>query len=212
MRSRNPACERPCSRRSLRHVAAEAKPGASGTASQPQPGLRWIFVGLGVTAAALAYVSEIMTAALDPAIKALGFGELFAGVIVVASLGNAAELITAVRFARADKMDLAISSTVGSTTQVALVVAPVLVIAGFFIAQPVDLLFSPFEVLTVALAVLVISQITRDGESDWIEGATLPSVYLDFSIGFYFLGPSPDAGQTPATTVTAVGRASPACP
>jgi Ca2+:H+ antiporter len=139
----------------------------------------------------LAYDSEIMTDALGPAIKTLGFSELFAGVIVVASLGNAAELITAIRFARADKLDLSISATVGSATQVALVVAPVLVIAGFLMGQPMNLLFSPFEVLAVALGVLVISQITRDGESDWIEGAMLVAVYLVFAIGFYFLGPPP---------------------
>jgi Ca2+:H+ antiporter len=66
--------------------------------------------------------------------------------------------------------------------------------------QPMNLLFSPFEVLAVGLGVLVISQITRDGESDWIEGAMLVSVYLVFAIGFYFLGPSPDAEPPPDPT------------
>jgi Ca2+:H+ antiporter len=183
-----------------RYAVAGAITRGTMEAVKSKTSLRWVFAGLGVTAAVLAYVSEIMTDALDPAIKTLGFSELFAGVIVVASLGNAAELITAVRFARADKLDLAISATVGSATQVALVVAPVLVIAGFLMGQPMNLLFSPFEVLAVGLGVLVISQITRDGESDWIEGAMLVSVYLVFAIGFYFLGPSPDAEPPPDPT------------
>jgi Ca2+:H+ antiporter len=187
-----------------RYATAEAISGATMEAVKSKISLRRVLAGLGVTAAVLAYISEIMTDALGPAIKTLGFSELFAGVIVVASLGNAAELITAVRFARADKMDLAISATVGSATQVALVVAPVLVIAGFLMGQPMNLLFSPFEVLAVALGVLVISQITRDGESDWIEGAMLVAVYLVFTIGFYFLGPSPDGERPPDTTAASV--------
>jgi Ca2+/H+ antiporter len=121
-------------------------------------------------------------------------------------------LRTALLSTLASPRHVAAGATPGWATQVALVVAPVLVIAGFFMGQPMDLLFSNFEVLTIALAVVVISQITRDGESDWIEGAMLTSVYLVFSIGFYFLGPSPAPSQPPDATVTAAGRASPARP
>jgi Ca2+:H+ antiporter len=109
-------------------------------------------------------------------------------VIVLGSLGNVAQLIAAVRFARADNMDLAMGTTVGAATQAALAVAPFLIFAGRLIGQPMDLLFSPFEVVALALAVLVTGQFTRDGESNWMEGAMLIGVYLMFAVGFYFVG------------------------
>ena len=124
----------------------------------------------------------------DPAIQALHFSEIFTGIIVLGSLGNVAQLIAAVRFARADKMDLAMGTTVGAATQAALAVAPLLVFAGLALGQPMDLEFSRFEVMTLALAVFVVGQFTRDGESNWMEGAMLIGVYLIFAIGFYFIG------------------------
>ena len=124
----------------------------------------------------------------DPAIEAMGLNEVFAGVIVLASLGNVAQLISAVRFARNDNMDLAMGTTVGAATQAALALAPLLVFAGRLMGQPMDLLFAPFEVLALALAVMVTGQLTRDGESNWIEGAMLVAVYLIFAFGFYFSG------------------------
>jgi Ca2+:H+ antiporter len=141
-----------------------------------------------ITAVFLGYISEIMTDSLDPAIKALGFSETFAGIIVLGSLGNVAQLIATVRFARADKMDLAMGTTVGAATQAALALAPFLVAAGLVMGQPMDLLFSQFEVVALALAVLVVGQFTRDGESNWMEGAMLIGVYVIFAIGFYFGG------------------------
>lgn len=143
---------------------------------------------LSVTAIFLAWISEIMTDSLDPAIKALHFSETFAGIIVLGSLGNVAQLIAAVRFARADKMDLAMGTTVGAATQAALAVAPILVFAGLLLGKQMDLLFSQFEVVALALAVMVVGQFTRDGESNWMEGAMLVGVYVMFAVGFYFAG------------------------
>jgi Ca2+:H+ antiporter len=140
-----------------------------------------------VTAVFLAVISEMMTDSLDPAIKALHLSETFAGVIVLGSLGNVAQMIAAVRFARSDNMDLAMGTTVGAATQASLALAPLLVFVGRFMGQPMDLQFSLFEVAALGLAVTVVGQFTRDGESNWMEGAMLIAVYVIFAIGFYFI-------------------------
>ena len=170
------------------HRQLFASPEEAEPREDSKKGMGRILAQLLATAAVLAVVSEIMTDSLDPAIDAMGLNEVFAGVIVLASLGNVAQLISAVRFARNDNMDLAMSTTVGAATQAALAVAPILVFAGRLSGQPMDLLFAPFEVLALALAVMVTGQLTRDGESNWIEGAMLVAVYLIFALGFYFSG------------------------
>ena len=155
---------------------------------RPKSGLKKALVNLAATTAILAIVSETMTDSLGPAIKTMGLNEVFAGVVVLASLGNVAELITAWRFAHGDKMDLVLGITVGAATQAALAVAPLLVFTGRLMGQPMDLQFSLFEVLAVTLAVVVTGQFTRDGESTWIEGAMLVAVYMIFALGFYYSG------------------------
>lgn len=148
---------------------------------------------LAVVAVFLAIVSEALTDALAPATESLGLSDVFAGVIVVGVLGNVAELFAAIRFAKADKMDLAMGSTLGAATQVALVVAPVLLFLSFAFGHEMDLHFSTFEVVAITLAVFVVGNLTRDGESNWLEGAMLVAVYLMFGMGVYFL---PDPSET----------------
>ena len=142
---------------------------------------------------ALAYMSEILTGAVDPAAKSMGMTPLFAGVFLLASVGNAAELFNAVRFAWADKMDLAIGITVGASTQVALLVAPLLVFAGFFLGKDMNLLFTPYEMWAVVLAVFITRTLIYDGESTWLEGLMLIAIYCMLGIGFFHL--SPDAAK-----------------
>ncbi len=179
-----------------------AEPGSQAAATEesanPKSGRGIVLAKLAVTAGLLAACSEFMTDSLEPAMKALHLSQVFAGVIVLASLGNIAEMIAAVKFARRNKMDLAVGSTVGSATQAALVVAPALVFAGHLMGQKMDLQFSPFEVLAIALSVMAISQVTSDGESNWMEGAMLVAVYLVFAIGFFFLDDKP--GTSPSRT------------
>ena len=170
------------------HRQLFASPEEAEPPAESKQGMGKVLVQLLATAVVLAVVSEIMTDSLDPAIEAMGLNEVFAGVIVLASLGNVAQLISAVCFARNDNMDLAMGTTVGAATQAALALAPLLVFAGRLMGQPMDLLFAPFEVLALALAVMVTGQLTRDGESNWIEGAMLVAVYLIFAFGFYFSG------------------------
>jgi Ca2+:H+ antiporter len=144
---------------------------------------------LAVVAVALAFMSEILTGAIEPASKHIGLTPLFAGVFVLAAVGNAAEILNALRFARKNQMDLAIGVTVGASLQVALVVAPVLVFAGALMntKETMDLLFSGFEVATITLAVYITRNLTVDGESNWLEGLMLLAVYLMLGIGFFFL-------------------------
>jgi Ca2+:H+ antiporter len=136
---------------------------------------------------ALAIMSEVLTGAIEPAAESLGLTPLFAGVFLLALVGNAAEMINAIRFARRDKMDLAIGITVGASTQVALLVAPVLVFAGFFLGQDMNLLFTRFEMWAVVLAVFITRTLIYDGESTWLEGLMLIGIYLMLGIGFFHL-------------------------
>jgi Ca2+:H+ antiporter len=142
---------------------------------------------LAAVAIGLAIMSEILTGAIEPAATSMGLTPLFAGVFVLAPVGNGAELLNAVRFARKDKMDLSIGITVGASIQVALLVAPVLVFAGWFLGQDMNLLFSPHEMWAVIMAVFITRTLIYDGESSWLEGLMLIGIYLMLGFGFFHL-------------------------
>ena len=161
--------------------------GARSTGEESQAGLKKGLAMLAGTAVVLAIVSEILTDALEPATKAMGFSEVFAGVIVVGVLGNVSGIFAAVRFAQSDNMELSLAATLGAAQQVALVVAPVLLFLSYAFGPPMDLLFTPFEVVAITLAVLIVAKLTGDGESNWLEGAMLVTVFLMFALGFYYL-------------------------
>jgi Ca2+:H+ antiporter len=143
---------------------------------------------LAAATAGIAWMSELLVGAVDEAAHTLGMSDLFTGVVVLAIVGNAAEHYSAIVMAARNRMDAAIAIAVGSSTQIALFVAPVLVFASYVIAPaPMDLLFSVFEVVAVAVAVLTISVIAHDGETHWMEGVQLLAVYVILALGFYFL-------------------------
>jgi Ca2+:H+ antiporter len=123
---------------------------------------------------------------LEEATATLGLSRLFTGVILLPIIGNAAEHATAVTVALKDKMDLSMSVAVGSSLQVALFVAPVLVIVGWLIGQPMDLNFNPFELVAVAVSVLIVNSISADGKSNWLEGTLLLATYTIVGLAFYF--------------------------
>lgn len=147
---------------------------------------RSIGVLAGVTIA-VAVMSEVLVGAMEPAAKQLGLTQVFVGVILVALVGNAAEHSTAVLVAMKNKMDLALGIAVGSSLQIALFVAPVLIFSSYLFGQPLDLIFTPFEVAAVTIAVLAVGYVSSDGESNWMEGVMLLGVYLILAIAFYFL-------------------------
>ena len=145
----------------------------------------WIFILLAVTLA-VAVESELLVDSLEVATESLGLSALFTGVILLPIIGNAAEHATAVTVAMKNKMDLSVSVAVGSSMQIALFVAPVLVIAGWIIGQPMDLNFNPFELVAVSVAVLIANSISSDGESNWLEGSLLIATYAVVAIAFFF--------------------------
>jgi Ca2+:H+ antiporter len=145
-------------------------------------------VTLLVSTALIAWMSEMLVGAVEAASHVLGLTEVFVGVIVVAIVGNAAEHSTAVVVAMKNHMDLALNIAIGSSIQIALFVAPVLVFASYFMPHgPMDLRFTPLEVLAVVAAVAVVNIVSQDGESNWLEGALLLAVYVVLGIAFFFL-------------------------
>ncbi|HEY3379711.1 MAG TPA: calcium/proton exchanger [Armatimonadota bacterium] len=142
---------------------------------------------LSITTVLVALESELLVSSIEAATSALHMTKFFVGVIVVAVIGNAAEHFSAVSMARKDKMDLAMTIATASSTQIALFVAPVLVFASFLFGTPMTLVFNPFEIVGIALSVLLLSVVSLDGESNWFEGLQLVAVYLVFGIVFYFV-------------------------
>jgi Ca2+:H+ antiporter len=145
---------------------------------------------LGVLLAAavlVAFVSEFLVHAVDEAGKAMGLGKVFMGVVVVAIVGNAAEHSTAILVAMKGKMDLALGIAMGSSMQIALFVAPALVIAGHFMGRPLGLEFTLLEVVAVMLSVSAVALLIHDGKTNWFEGFQLLAIYAILAIAFYFI-------------------------
>jgi len=151
-------------------------------------------VVLATATVGIAWLSEILVASIEPTAQEFGLSKIFVGVFVVAILGNAAEHATAISAAMKNRMDLSLSIAIGSSVQVALFVAPVLVLSSCWVGpMPMDLLFSSGLVLTVLLSVLITGQVAGDGCSDWLRGVQLLAVYVILGLAFFFMPalPSP---------------------
>ena len=136
---------------------------------------------------AVGVMSEILVGSISEASESIGLSPFFVGVIVVAIVGNAAEHWVAIYFASRDKMDLAVNIAIGSSAQIALFAAPVLVLLSLFVGDfPMALVFNGFELGAILLAILIASQVTADGESTWFEGVQLLAVYFVLGLAFYF--------------------------
>ena len=131
--------------------------------------------------------AELLVGALEPALARLGMSELFAGVIVVALVGNAAEHYSAIAGARRNQMTLALEISVGSSAQIALMVAPVLVLLSYAFGQPMSLVFNAFEITAIGLSVLAVALVALDGESNWLEGLQLLGIYVILAFAFYLI-------------------------
>lgn len=166
---------------------AEGATSSEAEESHPEDVNLWLWVGvLLVVTLGVAIESELLVNSLEEATESLGLTALFTGVILLPIIGNAAEHATAVTVALKNKMDLSVSVAVGSTLQIALFVAPVLVVAGWIIGQPMDLDFNPFELVAVAVAVLITNSISSDGKSNWLEGSMLLATYVVLGFAFFF--------------------------
>ncbi len=146
-------------------------------------------VTLLIATAFVALVSEFLVGTIEAARAKLGLTEVFVGVIVVAIIGNAAEHSTAVLAALNNKMDLSLGIAVGSSLQIALFVAPVLLFVSYLFGAPMTLEFTLPEVVAVAVAVQLVFQIGGDGETNWLEGVQLLSVYAVLAMLFFYLPP-----------------------
>jgi Ca2+:H+ antiporter len=156
------------------------------TAAHGKPNL-WLWLGvLFASTIAVAYESEIFVGVVEEATKGLGLSPLFTGVILLPLVGGAAEYVTAVGVAMKNNMDLSVSVAMGSSLLVALLMAPMLVLVGYYIGQPMNLSFNLFEVVAVAVAVIVANLISLDGRSDWLEGILLLATYIILGAAFYF--------------------------
>jgi Ca2+:H+ antiporter len=133
----------------------------------------------------LAFTSEILVSSIEPFIEAFGLSEFFVGVVLIPTIGNLAEHLVAVQLAWKNKMEFAMAVAYGSSLQVALFVAPVLVLIGLLIGQDMTLVFTPLEVAAVAAAVGISALIALDGESNWLEGALLMLVYIVLAVSFF---------------------------
>jgi Ca2+:H+ antiporter len=147
-------------------------------------------VALGVLVAStigVVFMSEILIGSVEPVIESWGVSELFLGVVLVPIIGNVAEHLVAVQTAYRNQMDLSLGIAIGSSLQIALFVAPVLVFVSLLLGNPMTLLFNEYELAAIGAAILITIVISIDGESNWLEGAQLLAVYMIAGLGFYFL-------------------------
>jgi Ca2+:H+ antiporter len=142
---------------------------------------------LALATVGVAIESELLVHAATEAGESLGFSSVFLGLIIIPIIGNAAEHAAAVMVSRKGQIDLGLQIALGSSTQIALLVAPLLVFAGVLLGQDMNLVFRPFEVVALGLATVVTAIITLDGESHWFEGVQLLAVYAMVAVGAFFL-------------------------
>ncbi len=142
---------------------------------------------LGLSTFLIAIESEFLVEGIESVTKTLGWSQFFIGIIIIPIIGNAAEHFTAITVALKNRMNLSFEIAVGSSTQIAMLVTPILVLLSFAFGTPMTMVFNYYEIVVIALAVLIANFISNDGESNWLEGALLVAAYLIIAIAFLFL-------------------------
>jgi Ca2+:H+ antiporter len=155
-------------------------------ADAPRWTMQRTIIVLLVVAAGIGWMSELLVGATEVTVRTLGLSSVFVGLVLIPIIGNAAEHSSAILMARKNRMDIAASIAIGSSVQVALFVAPVLVFVGMIVGHPLDLAFGTFEVASVTLAVWITSAIVLDAESNWLEGSFLLLVYGILAVAFFY--------------------------
>ena len=155
---------------------------------QPSWSLRLTLAVLAGATVLVAWEAEIVSDALAEAAAALRFSPTFLGVVVLALVGTGGDLVAAVAFARQDKMSLVLNIAIGSAIQIALVVAPLLVLLSWFIGHPMSLVFgNPLQIFAIASSAFIVRAVAADGETTWFEGLLLVGVYALLALGFFFV-------------------------
>ncbi len=153
----------------------------------PRWSARQALVVLALTTGAVVWLSEILVHSVEAVTAAFGFSEFFLGIILIPIIGNVAEHLVAVTVAIKNQMDLSLEIALGSSLQIALFVGPVLVFMSLLFGQQMNLVFNQFEIIALIAAVLTAALVSSDGETNWLEGAQLLSVYLILGLAFFFL-------------------------
>ena len=148
---------------------------------------RQAFGVLALATVGIALMSEFLVSSVEPVTRLLGFSEFFIGIIIIPIIGNVAEHTVAMNVALKDQMDLSLSIALGSSLQIALFVAPVLVFISLAMSHPLTLEFNGFEMISLTAASIIAAFVSLDGESNWLEGAMLLAVYMIVALAFFFL-------------------------
>jgi Ca2+:H+ antiporter len=148
---------------------------------------RTAIIVLALSTIGVAYLSEILVRAVEPVVVSLGISEFFIGIIFIPLIGNVAEHLVAVQVAAKNKMDLSVEIAIGSSLQIALFVAPVLVFVSLLFNNPLTLIFNEFELLALIASVMIAALVSADGESNWLEGAELLGIYIILALAFFLL-------------------------
>lgn len=156
-------------------------------AAAPHWSVRTSLIVLAVVTAAVVWLSEILVESVEPVTQAFGLSEFFLGIILIPIIGNVAEHLVAVEVAIKNQMELSLEIALGSSLQIALFVAPVLVFVSLLFGQYLNLIFNQFELLALIAAVVISALVASDGETNWLEGALLLGVYLILAVAFFFI-------------------------
>ena len=154
---------------------------------RPECPLGWAVGVLAAASVVVAFESQLLVDTLEPAVGALGLSKFFIGLVLIPFFGNAAEHSSAVIFAVRDQLDLTLEVAIGSSTQIALFVAPALVLISLAAGHPMDFIFTTFEVAAVGLAVVIVTFISHDGRGNWLEGAQLLAAYAIMAASAFFV-------------------------
>ena len=168
-------------------TAKHSEPVTRGPAHVPHMSLRAAIILLIVSTVLIAAMSEFLVGAVEPMVKQIGISELFVGVILVPIIGNVAEHVVAIEVAAKNKMDLSMGIAVGSSLQVALFVAPLLVFISLFFGRILDLEFTNFELIALLASCIITAHVSVDGETNWLEGVMLIGLYAIIAVAFFFL-------------------------
>jgi Ca2+:H+ antiporter len=168
-------------------TARNAEPIARPAAHVSQYSVKIALLLLGVATVLIALMSEFLVGAVEPMVQELGISELFVGIILVPIIGNVAEHVVAIEVALKNHMELSMGIALGSSLQVAMFVAPLLVFISLPFGHPVTFEFTTFELIALLASCFIAAQVSADGETNWLEGVLLISLYVVMSVAFFFL-------------------------
>ena len=154
---------------------------------KPAWSVRKALIVLALATAGVVLASELLVQAVEPVMAGLGISEFFIGIIFIPLIGNVAEHLVAVKVAAHNQMDLSVEIAVSSSLQIALFVAPVLVFISLIFGNPLQLIFNPLELIALIAGVLITAFVSEDGESNWLEGAELLTIYIILALGFFLI-------------------------